>query len=74
MINKIHNCNLIFNFFIKDLIRKFYYIFVLLPDLNTGFTLSETISKIYVQQVLSHKYVTKWGKWGLNHKVSKFRY
>ena len=48
MINKIHNSNLIFNFFIKDFIRKFHYIFVLIPDLNNGFTLRETISKIYV--------------------------
>ena len=71
MINKIHNSNLIFNFFIKDFVRKFHYIFVLIPDLNTGFTLRETISKIYVQQALSHKYVIKMGEMGVKPQSSK---
>ena len=38
MINKIDNSKLIFNFFIKDQTIKFRYIFVLIPELNTGFT------------------------------------
>ena len=36
MINKV-NSKSIFNFFLKDQMIEFYYIFVLLPDLNTGF-------------------------------------
>ena len=38
MINKVNNSKSIFNSFLKDQTIEFHYIFVLLPDLNTGFT------------------------------------
>ena len=74
------NFTLIFQFFIKDQTVKFQYIFVLVRDLNTGFT-SVRKNIMYIQQVISQKYATKGGGeggrggvGGTKHNVSKFRY
>ena len=72
------NFTLIFQFFIKDQTVKFQYIFVLVRDLNTGFT--SVRNKLY--NVYSAGDISKicdkrgWGRrerWGWWHETQRFK-